>query len=51
MADNAASILAAILGILAVILMCGTMALGQLSIYALMYIRLRKTIPALIDVS
>jgi hypothetical protein len=31
--------------------MCGTMALGGLSIYALMYVRLRKTIPALADAS
>ncbi len=35
------------LGYSAIFVMCGTMALGGLSIYALMYVRLRKTIPAL----
>lgn len=33
----------------AVFIMCGSMALGGLYIYALMYIRLRKTIPELAD--
>jgi predicted MFS family arabinose efflux permease len=47
----AASILAANMGYSAVFVMCGTMALGGLSIYALMYVRLRKTIPALADAS
>ena len=47
----AASILAAGLGYSTIFIMCGTMALGGLSIYALMYLRLRKTIPALADAS
>jgi predicted MFS family arabinose efflux permease len=47
----AASILGANLGYSAVFLMCGTMALGGLFIYALMYVRLRKTLPALADAS
>ena len=47
----AASILAAGLGYSAVFIMCGTMALIGLSIYALMYVRLHKTIPALADAS
>lgn len=47
----AASILGANMGYSAVFVMCGTMALGGLSIYALMYVRLRRTIPALADAS
>lgn len=47
----AASILGANLGYSAVFIMCGLMALGGLFIYALMYVRLRKTIPALADAS
>ena len=47
----AASILAGGLGYSAVFIMCGTMALGGLSIYALMYMRLREAIPALADAS
>ena len=39
------------LGYSAVFVMCGTKALGGLSIYALAYARLRKTIPALADAS
>lgn len=47
----AATILGANLGYSAVFVMCGTMALGGLSIYALMYVRLPRTIPALADAS
>ena len=39
------------LGYSAVFVMCGTKALRGLSIYALAYARLRKTIPALADAS
>jgi hypothetical protein len=47
----AASIISATLSYSAVFIMCASMALGGLFIYALMYVRLRKTIPALIDAS
>ena len=47
----AASILGANLGYSALFIMCAFMALGGLFIYALMYIRLRNTIPALADAS
>ena len=50
-ANITASIISATLSYSAVFIMCASMALGGLFIYALMYVRLRKTIPALIDAS
>jgi predicted MFS family arabinose efflux permease len=47
----AASLLAAQLGYSAVFLMCATAALTGLAIYAVMYLYLRRTIPALADAS
>lgn len=47
----AASIISATLSYSTVFIMCASMALGGLFIYALMYVRLRKTIPALVDAS
>jgi hypothetical protein len=47
----AASILGANMGYSVMFIMCASMALGGLLIYALMYVRLRKIIPALADAS
>ncbi|MDZ7645637.1 MAG: MFS transporter [Woeseiaceae bacterium] len=47
----AASILAAGLGYDAVFAMCATASLAAMTIYLVMYLRLRKTIPALADAS
>jgi hypothetical protein len=47
----AASILGVNLGYSTVFIMCGTMALGGLSIYTLAYVQLHKTFPALADAS
>ena len=47
----AASILAAGLGYGAIFVMCAIASLTGMSIYLFMYVRLRKTIPALADAS
>ncbi|MEQ9563494.1 MAG: hypothetical protein RLN69_13325, partial [Woeseiaceae bacterium] len=47
----AASILAAGLGYSGVFTMCATAAFAGMAVYAFMYLKLRKTIPALADAS
>ena len=47
----AASILAASWGYTGVFLLCGAAALTGMAVYAVMYLRLRATIPALADAS
>jgi predicted MFS family arabinose efflux permease len=47
----AASILAAGLGYSGVFMMCATAAFAGMAVYAFMYLKLRKTIPALADAS